>query len=211
MCQGICVWQPGLGWEQGSSPALSLKITLSALHMPAWRLSSCKRRRENCLEKTESSKPGSYRAQVGRAASTLPQLSSLGPRADTAPRVLVGTCQEHSAAFPNIALHIEVEAAARGVGMAKLPDFRLESSSGTQSVVRIKHSADVAGSYSGDVSISKMPYVLDEGEITKCPPANEYVRRGHSFVSSVQPHCSTGRAGTFPAICELGIFYLVWK
>ena len=27
-------------------PALTLKIAMSALHMPAWRLSSCKRRRE---------------------------------------------------------------------------------------------------------------------------------------------------------------------
>lgn len=108
---------------------------------------------------------------MGRAASLLPKLSSLGLRADTAPRVLAGTCREHAASFPNIALHTEVEAAARGVGMAKLPDFRAETSSGAQSVLGIKHSAGATRSDSGDVLISKMPHVLAEVEITKCPPA----------------------------------------
>lgn len=132
---------------------------------------------------------------MGRAASTLPQLPSLGPRAGSAPRVLVGTCQE-LCCLPKYSPAHKGGGSCWGVGMAKLPEFRPEASSGAQSVLGVKHSAGAAGRDGGDVSISKAPCAGGSGNHKVSPSLSMW--EGDTVLSPLcsQPALPAGLGGS---------------
>lgn len=140
--------------------------------------------------------------QQGPAISALLSLgtnTALGPGANIAPRALAGTCQEHPAGFPNIALHTQRWRELLGVrGWPCSPPpaalLDLNPPPAKRSVLRNKYLAAAAQSDGGDMLIPQRPHVLDEVNITKCSPVQYAVKRGEGCVPSAQP-CGPDQQG----------------